>query len=68
MDHPCRSAPLGGFNKQDVLTFIEEQSKQASQVQQQLQTQLEEANRQIETLSREREELRNRLEESHQAM
>ena len=30
MDHPFRSAPLGGFNKQDVFAFLEEQSKQAA--------------------------------------
>ena len=41
MDHPFRSAALGGFNKQDVLTFLEEQAKQTAQAQQQLQEQLE---------------------------
>ena len=58
MDHPFRSAPLGGFNKQDVLAFLAEQSKQAAQAQQQLQEQLEGANRQAETLRQEGEELR----------
>ena len=58
MDHPFRSAPLGGFNKQDVLAFLAEQSKQAAQAQQQLQEQLEGANRQAEPLRQEGEELR----------
>ena len=43
MDHPFRSAAVGGFNRQDVLSFLETQSKQTAQVQQELQTQLEEA-------------------------
>ena len=30
MDHPFRSAAVGGFNKQDVLTFLEAQAKQAA--------------------------------------
>lgn len=68
MDHPFRSAPLGGFNKQDVLAFLEEQSKQAAQAQQQLQEQLEGSNRQAETLRQEGEELRRRLEEAQREL
>ncbi|MEY8402656.1 hypothetical protein AALA54_04875 [Oscillospiraceae bacterium 44-34] len=68
MDHPFRSAAVGGFNKQDVLTFLEEQSKQAAQVQQQLSGQLEEAGRQIETLRQEREDLRRQLEEAQREL
>lgn len=68
MDHPFRSAAVGGFNKQDVLTFLEEQSKQAAQVQQQLREQLEEANRQSDALRREGEELRRRLEEAQREL
>ena len=48
MDHPFRSAALGGFNKQDVLSFLEEQSKQSAQAQQWIQGQLDEANRQVD--------------------
>ena len=33
MDHPFRSAAVGGFNRQDVLSFLETQSKQTAQVQ-----------------------------------
>ena len=41
MDHPFRSAALGGFNKQDVLSFLEEQAKQSAKAQQTLQGRLE---------------------------
>ena len=54
MDHPFRSAAVGGFNKQDVLTYLEEQAKQATQVQQELQSRLEEADRQAESSRREK--------------
>lgn len=64
MDHPFRSAAVGGFNKQDVLTYLEEQAKQATQVQQELQSRLEEADRQAESSRREGEELRRELEEA----
>ena len=63
MDHPFRSAALGGFNKQDVLSFLEEQAKQSAQAQQSLQQQLEELNRQNEALRREKEDLQIQLAE-----
>lgn len=63
MDHPFRSAAVGGFNRQDVLSFLETQSKQTAQVQQELQTQLEEARGQLDSLRREREELQGQLEQ-----
>ena len=63
MDHPFRSAALGGFNKQDVLSFLEEQSKQSAQAQQWIQGQLDEANRQVDISRREGEEARQQLEE-----
>ena len=68
MDHPFRSAALGGFNKQDVLTFLEEQSKQAAQAQQQLQSRLEEAEGPRDTLQAEGEELRRQLEAARQEL
>ena len=52
MDHPFRSAALGGFNKQDVLSFLEEQAKQSAQAQQQLSQRLEGAERQAEDMRR----------------
>ena len=63
MDHPFRSAALGGFNKQDVLSFLEEQAKQSSQAQQELSGRLEEAQNREEELRREREGLSKELEE-----
>ena len=36
MEHPFRSAAIGGFNKQDVLDFLEAQAKQTAQAQQEL--------------------------------
>ena len=68
MDHPFRSAAVGGFNKQDVLTFLEEQSRQFSQAQQRFQEQLDGANQQIETLRRREEELSSRLEEAQREL
>ena len=63
MDHPFRSAAVGGFNKQDVLTFLEAQARQAAQAQQELSGRLEEAEHQCEALRRERDDLSAQLEE-----
>lgn len=63
MDHPFRSAAVGGFNKQDVLTFLEAQAKQAAQTQQDFQTRLEEAEQQRDALRQERDSLSAQLEE-----
>ena len=43
MDHPFRSAAFGGFNRQDVLTYLENTAKENGEKQQQLQQQLDEA-------------------------
>ena len=37
MDHPFRSAMFGGFNRQDVLEYLENSAQQAAQQQQELQ-------------------------------
>jgi len=42
MDHPFRSATFGGFNRQDVLDYLESTSKTAAEQQTALQAQLEE--------------------------
>ena len=34
MDHPFRSAALGGFNRQDVLDYLEKMSAENAQRQQ----------------------------------
>ncbi len=41
MDHPFRSAALGGFNRQDVLAYLEKSAKQASETQQELQQRID---------------------------
>lgn len=64
MDHPFRSAAVGGFNKQDVLSFLEEQAKQTAQTQQQLSERLEGAERRADSLRQEGEDLRRQLEEA----
>lgn len=68
MDHPFRSAAVGGFNKQDVLSFLEEQSKRSAQTQQELSDRLEETERLNEELRQERDELRQQLEEARQEL
>ena len=62
MEHPFRSAAIGGFNKQDVLDFLEAQAKQTAQAQQELQGRLEESERQGESLRRELDEANRQLE------
>lgn len=43
MDHPFRNAMFGGFNRQDVLTYLETTAKENAQQQQECQQKLEEA-------------------------
>ena len=43
MDHPFRSAAFGGFNRQDVLDYLEKTAAENAQKQQELQRCLEEA-------------------------
>ena len=68
MDHHFRSAAVGGFNKQDVLTFLEAQAKQSAQAQQELSGRLEEAEHQGENLRRERDGLSGQLEETRREL
>ena len=62
MEHPFRTAAIGGFNRQDVLDFLEEQAKQAARLHQEMQGQLEESQRQAERLRQERDEMERQLE------
>lgn len=64
MEHPFRSAAIGGFNRQDVLDFLEEQAKQAARINQEMQGRLEESQRQSEELRQERDELERQLEKA----
>ena len=43
MDHPFRSAAFGGFNRQDVLDYLEKTAAENARKQQELQRRLEEA-------------------------
>ena len=59
MDHPFRSAALGGFNRQDVLDYLEKTSAENGQRQQELQRRLEETEeerRQLAAKTAEQEE------------
>ena len=49
MDHPFRNAMFGGFNRQDVLTYLEQTAQEAAQRQQELEHKLDQAQ---ETLSK----------------
>ena len=82
MDHPFRSAALGGFNRQDVLDYLEKMSAENSQRQQELQHKLEaleeerqklsakmeEQERLVASLRRERESLNQELDQVKQAL
>ena len=68
MDHPFRSAAVGGFNRQDVLAYLEERAKLAAQAEQKLQDQLDEVSHQAEALRRERDGLRCELEETRREL
>ena len=58
MDHPFRSATFGGFNRQDVLTYLESTSKENTQKLESLQQQLEEQRASNEAALRDLEALR----------
>ena len=66
MDHPFRSAVVGGFNRQDVLNFLEEQARQASQSQQKLQGELDALRQERGDLSGQLDQVRQELEVSGQ--
>lgn len=82
MDHPFRSAALGGFNRQDVLDYLEKTSAENAQRQQELQQKLEaaeeergrlaartgEQEEQMAILQRERDSLQQQLEQIKQAL
>ena len=68
MDHPFRNAAFGGFNRQDVMTYLEEQAKQNQQQREELERQRDEANGQCESLRQAQEDLRRQLEESRREL
>ena len=82
MDHLFRTAAFGGFQRQDVLTYLEQTAKEQQEKQQQLQQELaqarETADRQsrqlseqgerLNTLAGENQQLRAQLEELRQSL
>ena len=60
MDHPFRNAALGGFNRQDVLDYLEKTAAENTQKQQELEKQLEQQNQELEQLRRRSGELEER--------
>ena len=52
MDHPFRSAAVGGFNRQDVLDYLEKTAAENAQKQQELEKQLEQQKQELEQLRR----------------
>ena len=60
MDHPFRNAALGGFNRQDVLDYLEKTAAENAQKQQELEKKLEQQNQELEQLRRRSGELEER--------
>ena len=50
MDHPFRNAAVGGFNRQDVLDYLEKTAAETIRKQQELEKQLEQQNQELEKL------------------
>ena len=82
MDHPFRSAAFGGFNRQDVLNYLENAAREAAQRQADLEKKLDEAQElasrqdarlaeqagQLSRLEEENQELRVQLEQANRAL
>lgn len=68
MDHPFRFAAVGGFNKQDVLNFLEEQARQSAQARQELQSELDGARNELAALRTERDDLSGQLDRARQEL
>ena len=68
MDHTFRTAAFGGFHRQDVLTYLEEQARQTAQQREELEKQLQESQSREENLRREGEELRSQLAQLRQSL
>ncbi len=61
MNYPFRSAPFGGFNRQDVLDYLEDSARESTEKQTALTRQLEETRSTLSALSSELSQLRSRL-------
>ena len=61
MEHPFRNAAFGGFNRQDVLDYLEKTAADNAQRQQQLQQQLQQAMERAEAAEKRAAELEERI-------
>jgi len=61
MDHPFRNSMVGGFNRQDVLTYLENANQERARQQQEMQQKLEEARNQLSRLEAELAECRSHM-------
>jgi len=61
MDHPFRSAAFGGFNRQDVLTYLESVTREGQQQREALQQELEETRTALAAREAELTEVRSQL-------
>ncbi len=68
MKYPFRSTAFGGFNKEDVTSFLDAQFQQVGAVQQKLQDELDTARQKLDRLSQERDELSRQMKQSRQEM
>ena len=68
MDHPFRTAAFGGFHRQDVLTYLEEQARQTTQQREDLEGRLSQAAAREEELCREGEALRAQVGQLQQSL
>lgn len=66
MDHQFRSAAFGGFNRQDVLDYLESSAQANQQQVQQLQDQLDQARRELEQAAVREQEIPRLQEESRE--
>ncbi len=68
MDYPFRSSAFGGFNKQDVLSFLDAQLQQFGAARQELQDELDAARQELAELRQERHELELQMEKERQEL
>ena len=68
MDHPFRGAAFGGFNRQDVLTYLENTAREAAQQREALEQQLEQQRQAAESALRQIEEQSHQLQQANQRL
>ena len=68
MDHPFRKAAVGGFNRQDVLDYVEKTAQEAAAREQSLRDQLAQAEQSRDEAAKDAETLRARVKELEQRL